>query len=214
MVLNWGGLSDDCDSKNHQPLPRQMLSFANQTRSARLDMGSDSWWDADSHSLIGFTNEDSGANKHLSNPTPVTQSTASAHSSLPSFHKSSSTTRLITFYAELFLWSLIVPQQTHRLVCGPTGSPGKERGLCHNILPGVRGNHWGAQHLRCWQTGWAGWAVLAHWTSHMISSWRPGPANAWMLVWLGQFPAGSCLNQLFFHTTTSLVSLCQRNKLK
>lgn len=45
-------------------------------------MSPDSWWAADSHSLIGFTNEVSGANKHLRHPTPVTWGTASIHSNL------------------------------------------------------------------------------------------------------------------------------------
>lgn len=75
------GLSDYCGLKTTPHLLRQRLC---KPDSAHADMSSDSWWAADSHLLIGFTNEVSDANKHLWNPTPVTRSTASICGNLSS----------------------------------------------------------------------------------------------------------------------------------
>lgn len=134
-------LSIFCVSKNNLS-PPQTNALSCKPDSAHIDMSSDSWWDADSHSLIGFTNEDSGANKHLWNLTPVTQSTASIHSSL------------ITFLPEPFLWSLILPQQTHHLFCAHTGAflQKKKEAAITTSSQGYRGNTEGHNIYCAWQS--------------------------------------------------------------
>lgn len=180
-------------------------------------MSSDSWWAADSHLLIGFTNEVSDAKKHLWNPTPVTGSTASISGNLSSQpqvwsrsslshssdHLSCNSRPAVSVVVTLEHFS----RKRKRPSKHKTASPGHEGG-----------GRWGVQHLLLWRTVWAGWAVSAHW---MISSSSPGPVNAWTLVsdwasrWGSQcetvlFPACltnccSCLNQLFLH-------ICHHNK--
>lgn len=133
--------------------------------------------------------------------------------------ESFTTAGVITFLPEPSLWSLISPQQTQRLFCCNTGAflQEEKEASIKTSSQGRDTEGGGGQHLLRWQTVWAGWAASAHWTSHMISQPpppRPGPASAWMLGWLGQFPVSSCLNQLFTHTNNFCSRLCCHNKLK
>lgn len=159
-------------------------------------------------SLKGFTNEDSGANKHLSNLTPVTQSSASSVwgelYNCGSDHISPWAIPLITYLATADSATLLLQ---HWGI-----SPGKERGLHQNILPGVRG---GATFTALADSvSWLSCVSPLDITHDITTPPRPGPASAWMLGWLGQFPAGSCLNQLFIHTNNFRSRLCCHNKLK
>lgn len=182
-------------------------------------MSSDSWWAANSHLLIGFTNEVSDADKHLWNLTPVTRSTASISGNL------SSSCKRVYHHRSDHVPPWAIPLITYLATADPPSllwshwsiSPGKERGR-QNTKKLLGGGRWGRQHLLLWRTVWA---MSAHW---MISSCSPGPVNAWTLVsdwasrWGSQcemllFPAcltncWSCLNQLFLH------NICNHNKQK